>query len=160
MAFNNVKIIFTQHYTAVVDNGSLSDLVSCFIEFCRNGRYQKIRYVSDTCGYLHCNTDTLPLRMHSLQSIEMFRQIMDRITDQRLPSFDSLIASGNFALRAQPVAAPAATLDVNAQVDDIQQQQQKQLQLQQQHQQRIWIPIFFGLFEVVMDCSDLEVRTR
>jgi hypothetical protein len=43
MAFNNVKIIFTKHYADVVDNGSLSDLVSCFIEFCRNGQYQKIR---------------------------------------------------------------------------------------------------------------------
>ncbi|KAI9591638.1 hypothetical protein BDF19DRAFT_468694 [Syncephalis fuscata] len=111
MAFNNVKIIFTKHYAAVVENGSLSDLVSCFIEFCRNGRYQKI----------------------SLQSIEMFRQIMDRITDQQTPSFDSLIASGNFS-RSQ------------IHTDD--------------RQQRIWIPILFGLFEVVMDCSDLEVRTR
>ncbi|RKP26138.1 hypothetical protein SYNPS1DRAFT_28155 [Syncephalis pseudoplumigaleata] len=111
MAFNNVKIIFTKHYTDVVDNGSLSDLVSCFIEFCRNGRYQKI----------------------SLQSIEMFRQIMDRITDQQTPSFDSLIASGNFSRS-------------HMHTDD--------------QQQRIWIPILFGLFEVVMDCSDLEVRTR
>ncbi|KAI8057174.1 hypothetical protein BDF22DRAFT_669905 [Syncephalis plumigaleata] len=111
MAFNNVKIIFTKHYTDVVENGSLSDLVSCFIEFCRNGQYQKI----------------------SLQSIEMFRQIMDRITDKQTPSFDSLIASGNFS---RP----------NMHTDD--------------QQQRIWIPILFGLFEVVMDCSDLEVRTR
>jgi hypothetical protein len=60
---------------------------------------------------------------------------MDRITDQRMPSFDSLIASGNFNVRSYPMT------DENA-------------------QQRIWIPILFGLFEVIMDCSDLEVRTR
>ncbi|KAJ3118784.1 guanine nucleotide exchange protein for ADP-robosylation factor [Phlyctochytrium bullatum] len=153
LAFDIVKTIFKNHFESVVANLALPDFISCLVEFCKNRKFAKT----------------------SLQSVEILRQTIPRIFEMSKTASgfkilqssvaasekttSELLSSAGASIPSKAGAAPAgsggvlsptATTLVGAAtnespVDD--------------PNFKIWFPILFGLYEVVMTC-DLEVRTR
>ncbi|KAI9017378.1 hypothetical protein BC832DRAFT_588642 [Gaertneriomyces semiglobifer] len=154
LAFDIVKGIFKSHFESVVANQTFPDFVSCLVEFCKNKKFGRT----------------------SLQSVEILRQSIPRIyelskTQQGVKllttaasslaimrSNENLTESVHQGLLASTPAAGTPTMGMpgsvgakflaghpNAPEDD--------------PSFRLWFPIFFGLYEVIMTC-DLEVRTR
>ncbi|KAJ3192020.1 guanine nucleotide exchange protein for ADP-robosylation factor [Irineochytrium annulatum] len=127
LAFDIVKSIFKSHFEAVVGNMALPDFISCLVEFCKNRKFAKTRFVKEqflsSAGAALTTSKTISASVTSL------------VVTTGVPSTPSL---------PSPNAATSETSHQSVTEDPA---------------FRIWFPILFGLYEVVMVC-DLEVRTR
>lgn len=132
MAFDAVRSIYLERYQAVRDNGSLPDLMGALVEFARNShRFQKT----------------------ALQAIELYRQAMSRLGEEGILEEEEgggkiRTGKGPVLSITSPTASASPTEATGA------------VTTASSPTEVVWYPILHGLYQVVMDSADLEVRTR
>lgn len=136
-AFDIMKMIFQNNFYNITANHAFADFISCLVEFCKNRNFVKI----------------------NLQSIEMIRQSIGKLTDQsRALSSNSSSMKNDHDSNALPVTLMSIPASISSGISKLA-AANNGASTEEDNNIRFWFPTLFGLYEVIMTC-DLEVRTR
>ncbi|KAI8852805.1 hypothetical protein BC829DRAFT_440418 [Chytridium lagenaria] len=150
LAFDIVKTIFKNHFESVVANLALPDFISCLVEFCKNRNLQSVEILRQTIPRIFEMSKTAA----GFKILQSSAAASEKTTSELLSSSGAAVILKQSVNASTPASVPTTTVQspngnpgavLETPVDD--------------PNFKIWFPILFGLYEVVMTC-DLEVRTR
>ncbi|KAJ3102351.1 guanine nucleotide exchange protein for ADP-robosylation factor [Phlyctochytrium planicorne] len=150
LAFDIVKTIFKNHFESVVANLALPDFISCLVEFCKNRKFAKTSLQS-----VEILRQTIPRIFEMSKTAAGFKILQSSAAASEKTTTELLTSSGAAAVLKQ-VAANATLASPAVTTSSVQAAAETSLE---DPNFKIWFPILFGLYEVVMTC-DLEVRTK
>ncbi|KAJ3215780.1 guanine nucleotide exchange protein for ADP-robosylation factor [Dinochytrium kinnereticum] len=149
LAFDIVKTIFKNHFESVVANLALPDFISCLVEFCKNRKFAKTSLQA-----VEILRQTIPRIFEMSKTAAGFKILQSSAAASEKTTSELLSSAGATVVLKQPNAPAVGPNPSSMQSPNVIQESSVD-----DPNFKIWFPILFGLYEVVMTC-DLEVRTR
>ncbi|KAI3634879.1 hypothetical protein MIR68_007260 [Amoeboaphelidium protococcarum] len=138
LAFDSCKFIFNGKFMeSLVQNNAFEDFVSCLVEFGRNGVSNKISLLS-----VDMLNQTVSKVMVVIEQIKKGKKTLDIVVAQSAASTEADSA------QLQQPATSQSIQNVN-----------KSATTNDDPIMRLWFPIYFGFYEMIMTC-ELESRTK